>query len=258
LYLDVNTWIGRWPFRPVPITTVTGLLKAMDRHGIAKSVVSSLHAVFYRNSQAGNEELNRETRGHRDRLIPYATINPVYEGWREDLRICREEFGMAGLRLVPQYHNYRLAGPEARDAVSLASELGMPVAIPMRLEDRRQRHWLDVAPDVSAGEIESIVRACPDATFFVLEGIGLENSALVRDPQLRARVWIEISRFTSVLQESIPRLIETAADRLVFGTGMVLKTPSPALLKVEVLKASKKVKEDIAFRNAARVLKVRT
>jgi uncharacterized protein len=257
LYLDVNTWIGRWPFRPLPVTTAAGLLKAMDRHGIEKSVVSSLHAVFYRNCQTANEELHRETRGHRDRLVPFATINPTYEGWREDLRVCRETFGMPGLRLVPQYHNYRLAGPEARDLVTAASGLGMPVAIPMRLEDRRQRHWLDTAPDVSAGEIEAIARACPGAKFLVLEGIGLEGSALVRDPQLRERVWIEISRFTSVLQESIPRLVEAAADRLVFGTGMCLKAPSPALLKVRILKASRKVKEGIAFRNAAKALQIR-
>ncbi len=257
MYLDVNAWVGRWPFRPVPITTVAGLLKQMDRHGIEKAVVSSLHGVFYRNSQAANEELFEETRKHRDRLLPYATINPTYEGWREDLKICQEDFGMTGLRLVPQYHNYRLAGPEGREVVNVAAELGMPVGVPMRLEDRRQRHWLDVAPDLGAGEIESAVRACPNATFFVLEGIGLENSALVQDPKLRERVYIEISRFTSVLQENLPRMVEVIPDRLVFGTGMVLKVPSPAILKVEVLKASKRVKEGIAYRNAARVLKVK-
>ena len=165
---------------------------------------------------------------------------------------------MTGLRLVPQYHNYRLTSVEARDLVGVAAGLGMPVALPMRLEDRRQRHWLDVAPDLSAGEIESLVRACPDATFFILEGIGLENTPLVQDPKLRERVYIEISRFTSVLQSSIPRMIETAGpDRLVFGTGMVLKVPSPAVLKVEVLKASKRVKEAIAYRNAARALKIK-
>lgn len=258
MFLDVNAWVGRWPFRPVPVTTASGLLRQMDRHGIEKAVVSSLHAVFYRNSQAGNEELHEETKRHRDRLIPHATINPTYEGWREDLKVCQESFGMAGLRLVPQYHNYRLSGGEAREAVNAAAELGMPVAFPMRLEDRRQRHWLDVAPDLSAGEIEAVVRACPNATFFVLEGIGLENSALVQDPRLRGRVYIEISRFTSVLQQSIPRMIEAAGhEQLVFGTGMVLKVPTPAILKVEALKASKKVKEAISCRNAARALKVK-
>jgi len=258
LFLDVNAWVGRWPFRPVPVTTVSGLLRQMDRHGIEKAVVSSLHAVFYRNSQAGNEELYEETRRHRDRLIPHATINPTYEGWREDLKVCQESFGMTGLRLIPQYHNYRLSGGEAREAVNVATELGMPVAFPMRLEDRRQRHWLDVAPDLSAGEVEAVVRACPDATFFVLEGIGLEHSALVQDPKLRERVYIEISRFTSVLQEGIPRMIAAAGpDRLAFGTGMVLKVPTPAILKVEVLNASRKVKEAIAYRNAARALRVK-
>lgn len=54
------------------------------------------------------EDLADEVRSHRDRLIPLAVINPFYAGWRDDLRICHEEFGMKGLHLYPKWHNYSL------------------------------------------------------------------------------------------------------------------------------------------------------
>ncbi len=44
-------------------------------------------------------------------------------------------------------------------------------------------------------------------------------------------------------------------DRLVFGSGMPLKYPDPALLKIEVLDAPQQVKQQILGANAARLIK---
>ncbi len=48
-------------------------------------------------------------RAHRDRLIPFAVINPTYAGWEDDLKTCHEGLGMRGLRLYPGWHNDRLS-----------------------------------------------------------------------------------------------------------------------------------------------------
>src|SRR3954454_8983070 len=142
--IDANAWLGHYPFRPVPHHTPDGLLRLMDRHGIERAVVSSLHAVFYGDPQCGNEELARWVSPHRDRLIPCATLNPEYPEWPEDLRQCREDWDMRGVRLFPAHHRYALNSPATVDLVEAAATAGLHVAIPLRLEDRRQRHWMDV------------------------------------------------------------------------------------------------------------------
>lgn len=253
---DGNAWLGHFPFRPIPHNTPEGLLRLMDKHSIDKAVVSSLHSVFYRDAHCGNEELATWVAPHRDRLIPCATLNPAYPGWERDLRQCREEWGMRGLRLFPLYHNYALAAPECRELVQAATESGLHIAIPQRIEDRRQRHWLDTTREVSLSDVAALARACPQAEILVLESLGVESSPFVHDPNLAtARVSFEVSRMATVLQRSIPRLLEQLGpDRLVFGSGMPLKYPKAALLKLELLEAPQDVKERLAHRNMERLL----
>jgi len=120
----------------------------MDGNGIDKAMISSINAVFYRNCHAGNEELHQSAKNHRDRYITFATLNPKYAGWKDDLKQCREEYEMSGIRMLPQYHDYKLSDDEAIEMINLANEMKMVISLPIRMEDRRQRHWLDKASDL--------------------------------------------------------------------------------------------------------------
>jgi predicted TIM-barrel fold metal-dependent hydrolase len=254
--LDANAWLGHYPFRAVPHNTPGGLLRLMDRHGIERAVVSSLHSVFYTDAHSGNEELAQWVRPHRDRLIPFATLNPAFPGWERDLAQCCAEWDMRGLRLFPAHHRFALASPPCTDLVRAAAERGLSVAIPLRLEDRRQQHWMDATPEVTLAEIAELARACPQADIVVLEAIGVESSPFVRDPSLAdARVYFEISRMAVVLQRTIPTLLERlGARRLVFGTGMPLKIPGPAVLKLQLLDAPAEAKTLLGAGNMRRLL----
>ena len=57
MIIDLNASVGHYPFRRLAHSEARALLGAMDRHGIDRAVVVSLHAVFYRDSHEGNEEL---------------------------------------------------------------------------------------------------------------------------------------------------------------------------------------------------------
>ena len=66
---------------------------------------------------------------------------------------------------------------------------------------------------------------------------------------------VDISRMTAVLQCNMQQLLDEGGnDKLAFGTGMVFNVADPALLKLEILDRGKRVREAIAWRNAARML----
>jgi predicted TIM-barrel fold metal-dependent hydrolase len=228
----------------------------MDENGIDKAMVSSINSIFYKNCHSGNEELANETRAHRDRLIPFATLNPKYPRWQDDLKQCREDFGMAGLRLFPHYHAYKLTDKISLEMIQRAADMGMPLSIPIRVVDRRQRHWLDNVADITISDIGSAMSKCPQAKFIILNGRGFQHSVLVRDKKLRARNFlIGISRMSVVLQEDIPKLISALGpSKLAFETGMPFKYPAPVLLKMQMLDASEQVKDKIRWENAAGML----
>jgi len=251
MLIDVNTYIGHWPFRQLRHNTATALAKRLDQRGIDRAMVASLNGVFYRNVHSANEEIAKETRRLRDRLIPFATLNPTFPGWEEDLRRCAEDLELQGLRLYPQYHNYQLTDSAALELIDAATQLGWAVQLPIRIEDRRTRHPFDLAADLSSAALTQIVKLRPKTKWMFLDALGLDGSQF----PAKAHFLVEISRMSAVLQNNIPDFIEQAGpEHLAFGTGMPLKVPESALLKLDVLKASKRVKEGIAWRNAAAML----
>jgi len=252
MIFDVNAYLGHFAFRRLRYNTASSLLALMDSKHIDMAVVSSASAITYRNAQAGNEELAQEIRSHSDRLIPFAVINPFYTDWKDDLKICQEEFGMMGLRLYPGWHNYKLSSPCCKELVDAATERGMVISIPIRVEDNRQRSWLLNVPDVPLEEIIELVKTHPKAHFILLNGIGYTRCPLGRKNNgLPSNYAIGLSRLSATLANELGQIITNlGAERIMFGTGMPFNYPDPALVKLEVLDASKADKEKIRSQNA--------
>ncbi|NPV07332.1 MAG: amidohydrolase family protein [Anaerolineae bacterium] len=256
MIIDANAWLGHWPFRQLRHNDVPGLLRFMDANGIEAAVVASIHGIFYKNCHRANEELAEQVAGHRDRLIPFATLNPNYPGWQRNLRLCHEELGMRGLRLYPAYHQYDLTDSASLELIGAATELGFPIALPMRVVDVRQRHWMDTERNLTVPEIEAVVQACPRTSFVILNGLGLESSlAFEPDRNGSRQVMADLSRMTAVLANNLGAMIANfGPGSVVFGTGMPFKYPRPALLKLEILEADQATKEAISHGNMERLL----
>jgi uncharacterized protein len=250
--VDVNAYLGHFAFRRLRHNTAASLLALMDAKKVDRAVVSSAGAITYRNAQSGNEEVAEEIRAHRDRLVPFAVINPFYAGWRDDLKICHDEFGTKGLRLYPKWHNYQLSDPCCRELIDAATERGMVISIPIRVEDNRSRSWLLKVPDIPLVEIVELVKAFPKARFILLNGSGYTGCPLgQKDNALPPNYAIELSRLSAVLANELGQLISNlGVSRLMFGTGMPFNYPDPALVKLEVLDVSEADKETIRSQNA--------
>lgn len=240
---DVNAHIGHWPFRPLPYADAGTLLSEMDRLGIERAVVAHNHGILYRNPQAANRELALAVREHRDRLLPAATLDPLYVDAEGDLRRCRDDLGMRILRLLPPYHGYTLAAPEALAFAAAARDLSMTVLVPFRIEDLRQRHRLDADRNTPVEDLSAFARALPGLTVVGTQFSLSADPKTVEALQAAPGLHFDVTRVHSqppYLQE----LIRAAgAGRFLFGTGMPLLTPEVPLVRLSLI-------EDEAAREA--------
>lgn len=137
--IDANAFAGAWPFRDLD-ASVPALLAELDETGVTQAIVSSLEAATYRNPQPGNRSLAAAIEGHRDRIVPFATINPTYAEWERDLEECLDGLGMRGVKLLPAYHDYEIGDPAVTELLEACAAAAVPVVFCASLEDQRGAH----------------------------------------------------------------------------------------------------------------------
>lgn len=177
--VDANAYVGNWAFRDVDAEPVD-VVAMMDRNGVDRAVVSSLESAMYRNAHAGNVKLHEALDGYRDRLIPFATINPTYPAWEEDLEECIEDFGFKGVRLLPAYHDYDVDDPAVVELLDKCAALDVPAMFVATLEDQRGRHWRVNLRDLGgpakhfgggmASDFVSVLQDSPEADVIIANG----------------------------------------------------------------------------------------
>jgi len=259
MLIDINANIGHWPFQQTNCNSCKALLDRMNRFGVNISVIGNMNGIFYKDTQASNEELFEEInsdRHFRNRFIPFGTINPIYAGWKNDLEVCIRKFGMKGIRLYPQYHDYELTDPACIELVKMAGDRGIIVGLTIRMVDSRLRAWMDLSNEWALKDIIPIMKAVPDAKYLALNvsgGIQLndEDTKLFRD--------------TDILLDTSGRNITDPAglinkfgrDKFAFGTHSPILDYLTGLLRIESLRdseADEATKELLRSGNARRIL----
>ena len=261
MLIDSNAYIGHWPFRQTKYNTCETLLQRMDRFGVQLSLVSNLNAIFYKNTQSANEELNSQIKADKNfgkRIIPFAVINPIYGGWRDDFEICITEMGMKGIRLYPQYHGYALTDPACVELVEMARDRSLPVALSLRVVDSRPSSWMDlkIETEWALKDVLLIIRKVPDAKYLVLN---VANSTSLNNEE------VALFRKTDLIMDTSGRSLTNLGellqvfgkDKFAFGTHSPLLDELTGLLRIESLReneANEATKELLRSGNVRRFL----
>lgn len=262
MLIDINAYIGHWPFRQLRGNTLQGLLERMNRFGVDKAVVSNLNGIFYKVCDFANEELHEainSSNEHIDRFIPFAVMNPILPWWERALEE-NEQMGMKGIRLYPLYHKYELTDSRCIELVEAARDRGMAIAIPQRMIDIRQRSWLDVSEDLDYHDIAMLVREVPDAKYMMLDTRHSANEE-ARDILQNANILFDSTRASGT---PIPGLNGTSLhylhdtfgpDKIAFGTGApFIDYYSPFIRLAAFEDADQRTLEMITSGNAQRML----
>lgn len=251
MILDVNAFVGAYPFRRVPGTSPEGLLTAMDRVGIDHAWVSHLPGLFWRDPTEGNAWLCRMTEEHR-RLRPVPAIHPGLPEWEAELeRVVALE--VPAVRCDPTYYVLDPQGPEMSALARACGERGLPLILSVRLEDARQRHPHDAAPELPAAAVRHLIRAAPEMRLLVTyaERAFVEEVHFGSTPDEAARIWWDVSWIWGPPEDHLERLISTVGvERFVFGTGQPLRLPEASIAKLDLLDIPDDEKERLFSGNA--------
>lgn len=248
---DVNVFLGSYPFRRVPGTSVAAVLEAMDRMGIDEAWVSHLPSLFWKDPAAGNEWLFEISR-LEPRLRPVPAVQPEMAHWEEILSQARGNQAPA-VRCDPTFYGMDPSGAPMHRLVAACGEMSLPLVMAVRLEDLRQRHPHDVAPDLPPSAVRALVRSHPATRFLITHADRsfIEEVHFGSTPAEAARITWDICWIWGPPEDHLAALIGTmGAERFAFGTGMPLRIPDNSLAKLDLTDLTREQRDLIESRNA--------
>lgn len=237
--IDANVFLGAYPFRRVPGTSLDAVIRAMDRVGTDGAWVSHLPGLFWRDPTAGNAWLF-ETVHAEPRLRPVAAVHPGLPHWERVLADAVEH-GAAAVRADPTYYGIDPAGGAMRALAAACGDTGVPLVLSVRLEDGRQRHPNDGAAELPAAAVRTLLRTHPELRLLVTHADRgfIEEVHFGSTPAEAARVWWDICWIWGPPEDHLELLLGTVGpDRFVFGTGLPLRIPENSMAKLDLLDLS--------------------
>lgn len=251
--IDVNAYLGRWPFRHLPLEETDRLIAKLTSLGIRRAWVSPFEALLHRDVSGVNARLVGECRKYPEFLVPFGMVNPALPGWQSDLRRCAEEYGMPGIRLFPGYHGYPLDDPRFEELLDLAGEHRVIVQIAVTMEDDRTQHPLMQVPAVDVKPLPKFLKGRPELNVMLLNAFKTVSRQQAGELAAAGRVSFEIAMLEGI--GGVERLLETVPlDRLLLGTYAPFFIPESALLKLQESELGETRRTALASGNAERLL----
>ena len=234
--VDVNAFVGAYPYARIPGTSPEALRGAMDRVGIDEAWVSHLPSLFWRSPADGNAWLYEVARSEQ-RLKPVPAVHPGMNGWEEVLGGAADR-GAPAVRCDPTFYGLDPAGAEMRVLAAACGAARVALTMAVRLEDARQRHPHDRTPELPAAAVRALVRTDDDVRLIVThaERAFIEEVHFGSTPEEAARIWWDISWVWGPPEDHLETLITTiGVERFVFGTGQPLRIPEASIAKLDLL-----------------------
>ena len=252
--IDVNAFLGAYPWRRLPGTSPEDLLAAMDRVGIRTAWVSYLPSLYWKDPAEGNGWLYDVVARHpRLRAVP--VIHPGLPHWEVDLEDARMR-GAVAVRADPGLLGLPPAGPEILRLVRAVGAVGLPLFSAVRLEDGRGRHPLDVALELPPWAVRQWLRHDPAVRVVIThaERTFIEEVHYGSTVEEAERVWWDISWVWGPPEDHLAHLLATLGPaRFLFGSGQPLRLPETPLARLDLLTVDAAARESLVAGNATRL-----
>lgn len=235
--LDVNTFIGGYPFRHVPHPDPDILVRVLEREGVASAWTGHLPTAWHRDPMHGNEILFEALAPWSGKLHPVPAVRPDWPGWERTFRDLIDR-GVPAIRAYPSQWRLGPDDPSMRRLASACGAAKVTLVLTTRFEDLRQRHWMDSAPDLSGPVVRALARV-PDAGSILVTAAGrslIEEVHWGLTSEERERVSWDISWIWGPPENELAHLFRTiGAARFTYGTQWPLRLVQGPRANLELL-----------------------
>ncbi len=254
--IDTNIDLSRWPFRRLPLDETPALVEKLHNHGVRHAWAGSFDGLLHKDLAAVNTRLTEECRKYgRGVLQPFGSINPKLPGWEAELQRCKGEHKMAGVRLHPNYHGYRLDDPQFAKCLAIAAEIGLAVQLAVSMEDERMQHPLLQIPHVDVAPLSGALKSLAQLPLILLNWF-----RAVKAEQLPALARAGNVFFDTATVEGVgglgTLLKQVPPSRVLFGSHAPFFYFEAALLKLKESPLSREEQVAIRFGNAGALLQL--
>ena len=236
--IDVNAWIGGYPFRELPHPEPDILCRVLDREGFDGAWVGHLPGAWHRDVTPSNRALLAALAPHRDMLQPALMVRPDWPGWERALRDAVSA-GAPAIRVYPAQWGLAPGHSGLTELALACGEQGVVLHVTVRFEDLRQRHPMDGVGDVPAATLRAIARAAGSACHLVVAGAARE---LIEETHWgltvgeQARVWYDFHWVWGPPEEHFAHLVRTLGpSRLTWSSWWPLRLTQQAGALVDLL-----------------------
>ena len=242
--IDVNTWLGAWPFQFFECDTAAKLAGTLSNEGITRAMVSSSEAVFNNDYVRANEIL-LERISSEPMLEPAIVIDPSIPGFERHLEETYEQ-GARVVRVIPSYHGYSLSDPRCASLVDQITETGdMTLMVQVRMEDERTHHPRVQVPAIGIDDIIAFANDHSNTALIVL-GLYYQEAREVLTTTGNARVdisFVETFHTIASLESDVP------VGRILLGSHSPFLAARSAILKLLAPHVSDETRQAIASEN---------
>lgn len=239
MIIDFHTHLGKGKkVSTEPPAKVDMLLKLQKEAGINKSIVFAITSSC---NMYGFDMANEFVLSLKGPFIPFFRANPKIHD-KSKLEQWYKKFSFKGIKLHPVLDNYKPTKRTLDDIMNFAIEKRIPVII--------HSLWGELG---NVKYIEKLAKAFPKAKIVIAH---LKEKDAIEAAKRRKNLFLETSYAPH------PRRIEEAvkavgAKRILFGSDYPFNDPFIMKLMVERAKISKREKELILGKNAAKLLRLR-
>ncbi len=254
MMIDTNIYLLRYPFRRVTYDDTSRLVTKLRRMKVTSAWASSFEGILHRDMAGVNERLAVECQRYPEMLIPFGMVSPMLPDWEEDVRRCAEVHKMPGIRLLPNYHGYKLDDAKVDQLFELAEKAKLIVQIPLKLEDERTQHPLVQTTAVDAKPLVALLRKYPEVKVVLLNSQRTLRRGALTEMAKAGHVYFDIAMQEGV--GGIEKLLKyVPLERLLFGSFFPNFIWESAFLKLQETELGKHRREAITSGNANQILK---
>ena len=253
--IDVNCFLGHYPYRRLVGGSPMALLEAMDRNGIDQGWVSNLPAVFWKDPTEGNAVVYSAAAA-QPRFRPVPAVHPGLANW-EGVVAEAADAGAPCIRADPTFYGIEPGGGAMQSLAAACGARGLPILLAVRLEDGRQRHPNDAARELLASDIRTLLRSDQGVRLLITHADRdcVEQVHFGSTPSEAARILWDISWIWGPPEDHLEQVVRAVgADRFCFGTGAPLRLPETSVAKLELASFNATVRVAIDRGNVERWL----